>query len=282
MAKATTQITQANDGELFILKRVESNGKETVSTEHANKALDNKTTATNLNKHTRSFGQIRDTFLSLLSQIMASPKLDGYKGKGDVTQGKLTALFKESMRSAEEAHFQLLLDKKLITLEKNDNPDEAFRLYVQTVRKDKNYEGLKATVSKYFVFCGALNVTPSGYLVPVAVMQEHIKNVLQLEPADQSINGQLNAVCEAMQKVTMTDDDVRNSLTTARMIVATLEGIKNHQAELATAKAQAMPPVPEATQQVINAVMAKADAHEAKADGKRNNANVGKKAKAVA
>jgi len=240
MAKITTTVQAVNDGAMFLVTKIDGNGKETVSTENSMPVLDHKAVAAVLNQSFKGEQTRRATHQSVLASVFANPKLDGYKGKGDPLTGKTSKEFKASIRACEDLFFTELQNEGLLKLPKSDNPEKTFQEFCTSVREDKNYSNIKSTVSKYYAFVGCNCITASGFLIPAPVMLEQIKAVMQVEPTDNSIYGKLNAIITELASGTLDEEDCKKSLVACRAIMSTLQGVASHYAEIATNNSQAV------------------------------------------
>jgi len=240
MAKISTTVQAVNDGAMFLVTKIDGNGKETVTTENSMASLGHKEIAGFLNQSFKGETTRRATHQSMLASVFANPKLDGYKGKGDPLTGKTSKEFKASIRACEDLFFTELQNEGLLKLPKSDNPEKTFQEFCTSVREDKNYSNIKSTVSKYYAFVGCNCITSSGFLIPAPVMLEQIKAVMQVEPADNSIYGKLNAIMTELAAGTLDEDDCKKSLIACRAIMSTLQGVSSHYAEIATNNSQAL------------------------------------------
>ena len=242
MAKTIkTTIQSANDGALFLIKRIDSDNSEKVETCDANKVLDHKTVARLVNGIFKQSGTMQDAWQSMLAEVFANVRLDGYKGTGDKSTGKTSKEFKQSVRACEDEYFETLRSEKLIALPKSDNPEKTFQTYCTTIREDKNYSNIKSTVSKYFAFVGALPATQSGYLVPKAVMLAQIADAQAVAKPDNGLYAQLLAIKAELDRGTVSEADAAKSEPLAREIASILKGTLAHYAELSTNAAQKLP-----------------------------------------
>lgn len=239
MAKSTTTVQAVNDGAMFLVTKIDGNGKETVTTENSIASLGHKEIAGFLNQAFKGETTRRATHQSVLASVFSNPKLDGYKGKGDPLTGKTSKEFKASIRACEDMFFTELQTEGLLKLPKSDNPEKTFQEFCTSVREDKNYSNIKSTVAKYYAFIGCNCITQSGFLIPAPVMLEQIKAVMQLDPVDNSIYGKLNVIITELNSGTLDEQDCLKSIVACRAILATLQGVSSHYAEIATNNNQA-------------------------------------------
>jgi hypothetical protein len=209
-------------------------------------------------------GNRRLAWLTVLASVMANPRLDAYKGKGDRSNGKTSPEFRAAVRESEGEYLRKLVKDGAVKLHvgKEDNPDAVFQGFATSVREDKNYSNVKATVMKYFAFVGAAPMTKSGYLVPVPVMAMEVQNILDQfkEPVDTSYSAQIKAIQEALDKETSPSaEELAKALPEANRLFATIKGILDHLAELAT---HAATDIVAQTQAALDAANAKQPAPE--------------------
>jgi hypothetical protein len=204
--------------------------------------------------------------LSLLGGVFSVKRLDGYKGKADPATGKTSKEFKAAVRDAERDYFDGLRQEGLLKLPKHANGDEAaMQEFLSTIRDDKNYSNAKNTVSRYFAIVGSLNVTPTGYLVPVPFMQAAIENVLKdhRQPTEaETYSGKVQAIVDELAKETNPSiEDIKRAEGIAKLLHATLKGIVDHVAAVATSEG-----VPDAAAAAIETAKGKAPAKAAQKD----------------
>lgn len=229
-------IETVGEGACFILKRTnaETGKVSDAETLHSEKPIDDQAIGKVLFADFKAAPSRRVAWLSMLAQVFKNPKLDGYKGKGDRKTGKLAKEIKAAIREAEGEYLRTLVKAGHVKLKAGDNPEQTFQEFATSIREDKNYSNAKNHVTRYFAFVGAYNATQSGFLVPVPVMQEQVKAVLEVPEADNSVAGMLDAIKAHMDKGTIDSNDAIDSLARAKMLVATLDGIVQHYAELRT------------------------------------------------
>lgn len=230
-------IETVGEGACFILKRTnaETGKVSDAETLHSEKPIDDQAIGKVLFADFKAAPSRRIAWLSMLAQVFKNPKLDGYKGKGNRKTGKLAKEIKAAIREAEGEYLRGLVKAGHVKLKAGDNPEQVFQEFATAIREDKNYSNAKNHVTRYFAFVGAYNATQSGYLVPVPVMQEQVKAVLEVPDADNTVSGMLDAIKVAMDKSTIASDDAIDSLARAKALVITLEGIVQHYAEMRTA-----------------------------------------------
>lgn len=225
----------------------------------ADKVLDHKQIGSAIGQAVKTQGTMRNAWLSFLSVVLASPVLDGYKGQGDKTTGKLAKEFKASVRNAEEHAVRELVKEGALKLPKAGNNEEAaFQSFVGALREDKNYSNAKNLASRYFAFIGSNVTTPSGHIIPAPVMTEAINNVLDKAAPDNSVNAKLKAIeLFLSEKENLDATDAIESVVVLRRLLSTVEGIVTHYAEMRTAAGVGA--VPQAAAQAMEKAAAEAE-----------------------
>lgn len=230
----TVEISKVSEAVYTLTKKDDKTGKIADSVNvNANKALDNRAMGQIVTATVKSSGTRRDAFLSLLGLVFQSPRLDGFKGTGDHTTGKVSKEFKSAVRDAESDCIRSLVASGDVKLAKGE-PETQLQVFLSELREDKNYSNVKVTANRYFALVGANVVTQSGYIVPVEVQQAQISEVVDKVAPDSSVASKLRAIEEHMSDSTIDAADAIDSLAYAKRLVTTLEGITNQYAEMAT------------------------------------------------
>ncbi len=176
----------------------------------------------------------RVMLLTMLAQVFQSPRLDGFRGKGDKTTGKTAPEMKTAVRDAESSFIaEMVQAGKMKLPAHNLGQEAALQDFLKKLRDDPHYSRLKVTVGKYYAFVGQVNVTPSGFLVPVAVMDEQVRAVLDIKPVDTSPAGVLNGLLPRLTAEAMDSTQVKDAIGAAKAIVSTLEKLDTYFRELA-------------------------------------------------
>lgn len=213
----------------------------------ADVVLNHKEIGSAIGQAVKTQGTMRNAWLSFLSVVLASPVLEGYKGQGDRTTGKLAKEFKASVRNAEEHAVRELVKEGALKLPKAANEEAAFQSFVGSLREDKNYSNAKNLASRYFAFVGSNVVTPSGHIIPAPVMTEAINNVLDKATPDNSVNAKLKAIeLFLSEKENLDAADAIECVVVLRRLLSTVEGVVTHYAEMRTAAGAGVPAMAEA------------------------------------
>jgi hypothetical protein len=237
-------IEKADDLSQFIIRQYDKDGnikKGEAEVFKAEKTDSPEVIGKTLQTAAKGYGALRRAMLGLLAFTMKNPRLEGYKGKGDPVKGKYTAEFKSAMKECELDTFRQLVKDKCITLPAHDvkekGEDAILREQANIILQDKNYSGVRAVVMKYWSFVGAHPSTSNGYLVPVAVMQAEVDNILAKHkvPEDTSFTARIRAIMADLEKETIASDDAINMLPLLRTLTATVQGIVEHEAAKTTA-----------------------------------------------
>lgn len=250
----STQIEMITDGQFRLTKTDDKTGKVLDSVvEHADAALTGQQLGQILTHTVKAAGTRRAAFCSFLGLVYASSRLDGFKGTGDTSTGKLSAEFKAAVRDVESDVVKALVADGSVKLAKSGNAEENMQTFLSGLRDDKNYSNAKNTTNKYFAFCGMSCVTTSGFVVPVPVMQATLADTIEREAPDNSVSGKLRGIEEQLAATTIDAVDAIDALASAKRLLSTLEGVVKYYAELATAQRHTA--VPEAAQEAMNKAM---------------------------
>lgn len=233
-----TEMEMVADGAGWIVKKINSEtGKVSdAETYHASKPASEASIGGILMQEFKHSGTRRDAWQSMMAAIFKNPRLDGYRGTGDVAVGKIARELKNAVLDAEKEYLRALVEHKHVKLkvENGSNEEQAFQQFASSVNNDKNYSNLKSTIIRFFHFCGSLPITESGYLIPVPVMQARIAEVMVRKEPDNTVAGKLRAIKELMDKGTISAEDAIDSLALAKALVDTLAGNVQYYAEMAT------------------------------------------------
>lgn len=252
----TVEIKQVSESLFTLVRKDDKTGKVADSVNvNANKALDNRAMGQIVTATVKSSGTRRDAFLSLLGLVFQSPRLDGFKGTGDRTTGKVSKEFKSAVRDAESDCIRSLVASGDVKLAKGE-PETMLQAFLSELREDKNYSNVKVTANRYFALVGANVVTGSGYIVPVEIQTAQISEVVDKVAPDSSVAAKLRAIEEHMSDTSIDAVDAIDSLSYAKQLVIKLESIVQKYAEIATQgrvqPSEAQTSVVDATAQAIS------------------------------
>lgn len=234
----TVEIQVLQDGLFQLVKKNDKTGKVADAEKiQAERVLDPKAIGTAIGQQVKTHGAVRLGWLSFLSLVLASPRLDGFKGTADRTTGKVSNEFKAAVRDAEsDAVRQLVADNAVkLPVIKGDNDELRLQRFLSTLRDDKNYSNAKVTANKYFALVGHNVVTEGGYVVPVPVMQAAIAAIVDKVPTDKSVAAKLKAIEEWLADNTLDADDAVDSMAALNRLAGIVMGINKHYAEMASA-----------------------------------------------
>lgn len=234
----TIEIQVLQDGVFQLVKKNDKTGKVSDAEKiQADKVLEPTAIGSIIGQQVKTHGAVRLGWLSFLSLVLASPRLDGFKGAADRATGKVSNEFKAAVRDAESDAVRGLVAANAIKLPvvKGDNDELRLQRFLSTLRDDKNYSNAKVTANKYFALVGHNVVTESGYIVPVPVMQAAIAAVVEKVETDKSVAGKLAAIEAWLADNTLDADDAVDSLAALNRLLTTVIGVNKHYAEMATA-----------------------------------------------
>lgn len=234
----TIEIQVLQDGVFQLVKKNDKTGKVSDAEKiQADKVLAPTAIGSIIGQQVKTHGAVRLGWLSFLSLVLASTRLDGFKGTADRATGKVSNEFKAAVRDAEsDAVRQLVADNAVkLPVVKGGNEELRLQRFLSTLRDDKNYSNAKVTANKYFALVGHNVVTESGYIVPVPVMQAAIAAVVEKEPTDKTVAAKLKAIELFLSENTLDADDAVDSLAVLNRLLTTVIGVNKHYAEMATA-----------------------------------------------
>lgn len=184
----------------------------------------------------------RTLILSTLATIFGSTSLDSFMGKGDCTTGKLPDHFKAGVRDAEKTIAIQLVEAGHLKLpvHKFDTvgklPEQAIQSWLSMLRDDPGYSKAKSVVSRYFCLVGSRNITESGLLIPVPVMEAHIRDVVKKTEVEDSYGSRLAAILAAINAdKKATAETIGPCLHPLKEMLSVCENLMRQFAELANA-----------------------------------------------
>jgi hypothetical protein len=222
-------------GTEFCILTTKKDGKLDAEKLVAEAAVSRGAFAKSLETVVRTHGAIRNAMLSFLGAALKDPRMDGFRLKEGETPdptGKVSAVAKEGMRDAEKNLVRALVEEGILKLKNED----AILSYVLALRDDKNFQGCRTVVLKYFTVCGKYPVTDDGFLVPVKVMQTEIADALpDATPEDTSVFARLlTIISEVHESKTMTADEYKRVIDLAGNLLMTAKDGRDACAERAT------------------------------------------------
>lgn len=212
--------------------------------------VDGKTAASALRKEADGRPNISRAALSVLVEVLASARLDGYRGKTPLNES-LPKEFKQAMREAESAHlrplFLELLPKNMADADKAKAADR----YITECWAGGVYAVVKGEVSKYFCQVGRLpcvynaDGTPdTGKLLSIDAIRKLITNAKADLPAseedeykDKWVGKIVRLGMEFNQRNGESKPDANETkaaIAHLKTMLATFEGIDREYAELRT------------------------------------------------
>lgn len=233
MGKQKISINRLQDGR-FQVQKDNADGK-TLSVElFKPEALDTiEQLAKGLGAVARTHGAIRQHFWSLCHSVLSSQRMAGFKGKGDLTTGKVPKEAKAAWRDAESAIFESLrpLWGKMAA-------DEAgYQAVCATIREDKNYGGLRTLATKLWVFVGTAIADSEGQCIPVPVAQAMVADALSgIQTDSQSYVGKLAFLVQDWEEEskTLTAEDLAAVIAHAEVLAVKAKTLREQLAVMAT------------------------------------------------
>lgn len=185
----------------------------------------------------KTAGSYRLAALSFLRWVYSNPALDGYRfgeaNAADKDEGKVSNLYKQAVRKAEDNVVAQMVAEGSLKLPKGAKDNKAIDEFLSGLRADSNYSNAKNTTNKYVAFV-APNVLDGGFIVPIEVQRARIQEALPKKEADKSFSAMFKAIEEKMNGGTIDEADAVDSLVIARALYSTLDGIVRGMAEDAT------------------------------------------------
>lgn len=228
-------------GNIFQVQKVdEKTGKVSdVEKYEGEQALSDKQTASAIAQAVKNTPNMRRAWLSFLAIVWNNPKLDGYRGTGDVKSGKLSKELKSSVRTAEELCVQAMVQNGMLKLPKASSDEAALQGFLSVIRDDKNYSNAKNLVNRYMAFVGG-PLVEGEMLTPAPYMQARIKEVLDAnaEEAEDTLPPVAALIAKAQQKFAELEnfgaDDAAECLPRLRRLLHDIEHVAAGMAQKAT------------------------------------------------
>lgn len=181
----------------------------------------------------RTAGSYRLAALSFLRWVYSHPAMDGYRfgeaNAADLAEGKVSNLYKQAVRKAEDGVVSLMVSEGTLKLPKGAKDNKAMDEFLSGLRADSNYSNAKNTTNKYVAFV-APNVLDAGFIVPIEIQRARLVDALPKKESDKSFAAMFKAIEEKMNGGTIDEDDAVDSLAIARSLFQTLEGIVSQMA----------------------------------------------------
>jgi len=149
-------------------------------------------------------GEVTRAGLSALLKILNTPRMDGYKGQGDInsdTGAMMPKELKTAMRDAESAHFKPAFPDVKHTAKPGEKYVSPFDTYLTGLREAGTYATCKGVALKYYYFAGKLpclyvgDMPQTDKLLSVSAMQKLLQNMVEDKPeADDSIAARIGTL----------------------------------------------------------------------------------------
>ncbi|MDE3022279.1 MAG: hypothetical protein KGI54_10500 [Pseudomonadota bacterium] len=166
--------------------------------------------------------------ISLLNEMLKSPRFDGYKGTCPVNE-HVSKELKAAIREIETEYLKPIFSAPL--LEKGNKPatiEKAWQEYALGLRTG-SYAQAKSVVTKYFAICGALPETDNGKLLPVRAIMRMLDNVEKPQTNNEGIAGKLVKLSGDIEGRTEKTElgDYATAIAALKNMLATYEGLYN-------------------------------------------------------
>ncbi|MFZ2190112.1 MAG: hypothetical protein WAV48_04990 [Candidatus Magasanikiibacteriota bacterium] len=177
--------------------------------------------------------------VSLLSHLLDSPRLDGYKGTCPINE-TIPKELKSAIRDLETEYLKPIFSAPLI--EKGNKPatiETLWQAFAQGLREGGSYANTKSRVMAYFSHMGKLPVADNGKLLTVAALDKIIQNAKEAckTPATHSgIAGKLVTLSlELAQRTEKTDiGEFSTAIAALNSMLATYKGLYRESLEVLT------------------------------------------------
>lgn len=180
--------------------------------------------------------------VSLLSNLLDNPRLDGYKGTCPINE-QIPSELKQAIRDLETEYLKPIFCKPLE--EKGTKPgviETQWQAFARGLREGGSYANTKSRVMAYFSHCGQLPKCENGKLLTVAVIDKLLQNAKEKagdKPANEGIAGKLVKLSLEIDKrddakgKTNLGDNV-TAIAALKSMLATYEGLYREQLERMT------------------------------------------------
>ena len=175
--------------------------------------------------------------ISLLSQMLASPRLDGYKGNTPINEAVPSEL-KAAIREIEVEFLKPIFTKQHTDKgAKEATVEKLWQEYAGGLKAGGSYAVAKSEATKFFAFCGKTPKADNGKLLSVAAIKKLVQEAKKnAEPVEKTgICGKLMALAHELD--TRTESTILGSSASAiaalKAMLATYEGILREEMEAA-------------------------------------------------
>jgi hypothetical protein len=177
--------------------------------------------------------------VSLLSHLLDSPRLDGYKGTCPINES-IPKELKSAIRDLETEYLKPIFSAPLI--EKGNKPatiETLWQAFAQGLREGGSYANTKSRVMAYFSHMGKLPVAENGKLLTVAALDKIIQNAKESckTPATHTgIAGKLVTLSLELSNRTEKTDigEFSTAIAALKSMLATYEGLYRESLEVLT------------------------------------------------
>ena len=177
--------------------------------------------------------------VSLLSNLLDNPRLDGYKGTCPINE-QIPSELKQAIRDLETEYLKPIFCKPLEDKGTKPGAVEAqWQAFARGLREGGSYANTKSRVMAYFSHCGQLPKCENGKLLTVAAIDKLLQNAKEKagdKPANEGIAGKLvklsNDVDTRTEKTELGDS--ATAIAALKSMLATYEGLYREQLERMT------------------------------------------------
>lgn len=177
--------------------------------------------------------------VSLLSHLLDSPRLDGYKGTCPINE-TIPKELKSAIRDLETEYLKPIFSAPLI--EKGHKPatiETLWQAFAQGLREGGSYANTKSRVMAYFSHMGKLPVADNGKLLTVAALDKIIQNAKEgAKPTTthSGIAGKLVTLSLELEARTEKTDigEFSTAIAALHSMLATYEGLYRESLEVLT------------------------------------------------
>ena len=173
--------------------------------------------------------------ISLLNEMLKSPRFDGYKGTCP-SNVQVSKELKAAIREIETEYLKPIFSAPLAAKgNKSDTIEQQWQQYALGLRTG-SYAQAKSVVTKYFAICGKLPETDSGKLLPVRAIMKMLENVEKPQTVDEGIAGKLVKLSSEMDKRSekLELGDYATAIAALKNMLATYEGLYTESLEKLT------------------------------------------------
>lgn len=176
-----------------------------------------------------------DVAISLLADVLANPRLDGYKGQTPLNE-VVPNVLKSAVREVELEIFKPEFVNNLLAKgQTQTQADLAWDKFKADELNTGSYSNAKSHAIKMFAYMGQLPVAPNGKLLPLHAIKRMLETFMQAKetPENEGIAGKLVKLASDIDKRTEKTDlgDFVTAIAALKSMLATYEGLYREQVE---------------------------------------------------